>query len=74
MAHFAPVEDLHPQFACQGTIVDKPKLSCHVQLGFTVQMVLLLIFLVLRGTTVTQPIDVTVVIPMLVPANQRYVH
>ena len=74
MEHFAPLEDLHPQFACQGTTADKPKLKCHAQLVFTVQMVLLHIFLVLRGTTATQPIDVTVTTRMRVPASQRYVH
>lgn len=73
MAHFAPLEELHPQFACQGTTADKPKLNCHVQLGFIARMVLLHIFLVLRGTTVTQLIDVTVMIRMRVRANQRYV-
>ena len=74
MAHFAPLEELHPRCACQGTTADKPKLNCHVQLGFTVQVVLLHIFVVLRGTTVTQPIDVTVMIRMRVPASQRYAH
>ena len=60
MAHFALLEDLHPQFACQVTTADKPKPKCHAQLVFTVQMVLFHTFLVLRGITVTPPIDVIV--------------
>ena len=74
MANFALLEELHPQCACQGTTADKPKLNCHAQLGFIVQMALLHISLVLRGTTATRPIDVTVMTRIRVPANQRYVH
>lgn len=74
MAHFALLEELHPQFACQATTADKPKLKLHAQQVFTVQMVLLHISHVLRGTTATQQIDVTVMIRMPVPADQRYVH
>lgn len=74
MAHFAPPEELHPQFVYLVTTADKPKLKCHAQLVFIVQMGLLHIFLVLRGTTVTHPIGVTVVTRMRVPASQRYVH
>lgn len=74
MALFALLEELLPQFVCLVITVDKPKLKCHAQLDSTVRMVLRHIFLVLRDTTVTQRIVVTVVTRMQVPACQGYVH